>query len=322
MAAPLLPPVPDLAAYRRLRGDPAPWLAAVEVICERHGLDAEHAYLERTGTNVVFRVAGGPWIKLYPPPFLEDALRERTGLRATQGLGGLALPQLRHEGELEGWPYLVLTHLEGHPAGEIWSDLPREAQTDVARQLGEVFARLHASDPTGCDAIREEDWPAYAHGLWADAVERQVGHGLGATWVADLERVLEALGPPPVPAREVLLHADVTDDHVMLEERAGRWRVTGLIDFGDAMLGDPDYEFAAPLVFLAQRRPAVQRALLEGYGVAPVEVDTDLGRRLVRWCLIHRYGQIPTFGRFAPEPRPTSLDELVAALWCPARAGA
>lgn len=311
---PILPPVPDEAAYRALHGDPAPWLPAMRVICERHGLDPDAAYRARGGTNVVFHVRGGPWIKMFPPLWPEDFVRERTGIQAVGGAEDLAVPHLIADGELEGWPYLLLSDIPGRPIGTLWPDLDARARVDVMRALGALLARIHAVDPAGFDAIRE-DWPTYARALRADAVTRQAGYGLDPAWVAALETFVADL-PPMDAARPVCLHADVTDEHVYLQERGGRWTVSGLIDFGDAMVGDPLYEFAAPLVFLTQGQPTAQRALLAGYGLDTR--DEALGRRLVGWAFLHRWGRIATYARFAQEPAPTSLADLAASIWSPA----
>lgn len=42
------------------------------------------------------------------------------------------------------------------------------------------------------------------------------------------------------------IHCDVIRDHVLLSKNQdGEWRISGLIDFGDARFGDPFYELAA-----------------------------------------------------------------------------
>ena len=74
--AALLPDVPDMAAYRKVYKYPDTWLPAMRAICRRHGLDPDALYGEPTGTNAVFRVGDGPWIKLFPPLWPEDVVRE------------------------------------------------------------------------------------------------------------------------------------------------------------------------------------------------------------------------------------------------------
>ncbi len=314
---PLLPAVPDEKAFEALRGDALPWLPAIRTICARHGLSAEQAFAERTGSNVVFQVERGPWIKLFPPLWPGDHLRERTGLLAARAVEGLAIPQLLHEGEVEGWPYVVLSHIPGRPIGLVWPSLVETVRVDLARQLGALLKRFHTEVEVASCAPIHEDWPAYARALRTDAVARQASYGLDPAWVSDLERFVAAL-PPMDAGRPVVLHADVTDQHVFIQEDGGRWSVTGLIDFGDTMIGDAEYEFAAPLVFLTQGQPAVQRALLEGYGHPSASLTPGLGRRLAAWALLHRWGRIPSYGRFAAGPPARHLDDLVASIWTPA----
>ncbi len=316
-SAPLLPPVPDLEAYRQVRGDPTLWLPAFQAICSRHGIDGDDLYAERTGSNMVFRAGDGPWIKLFPPLLDEDFIRERTGLAAAADAADLDLPRLLHVGTFEGWPYLVLSHVEGAALGTVWADLGEHDQIDLARQTGALLARLHTVDVAACEPIRA-DWPAWVAEQRAVAVDRQRSHGLDDAWTAELARYVAAL-PPMVDPRDppVFLHADVTDEHVFVVQRAGRWQVTGLIDFGDAMVGDRLYEFAAPLVFLGQRRPRLQRALLEGYGWDPAALDPQVIRRMVAWCCLHRWGRIVEYGGFTPGKRPQDLGELLDAIWSP-----
>lgn len=316
-AGSLLPDVPDVDAYRAVRGDPAVWLPAFEVICARHGIDAGDLYAERSGTNMVFRAGHGPWLKLFAPLWAEDFVRERTSLAAVASDEWLALPQLLHEGEIEGWPYLVLSHLEGRAIGAVWPALDREERVDLARQVGALLQRLHAVDVRACAPIHD-DWPAWVNEQRAVCVERQRGYGLEPDWVRELEVRVAALpallDPEDAP---VFLHADVTDEHVFVERREGRWRVTGLIDFGDAMVGDRLYEFAAPLVFMSQRQPQVQRALLAGYGWDADRVAPTMIQRMVGWCLLHRYGRIQEYPLFTPGRKPQTLAELIEAIWSP-----
>jgi len=314
-SAPLLPRPTDLESYARVRGDPAVWLPALAVICERHGIDGADLYAERTGTNIVFRAGDGPWIKLFPPLWPEDFVRERVGLEAVTGTEGLAVPQLLHEGELEGWHYVVISNVPGRALGEIWIDLEDRQRIELAEQLGALIARLHAIDVAGCAPI-SADWSAFVTRRVAAVVPRNERAGANSAWLTELG-VFATESAPLVsgPIEPVFLHADLTDEHVFVTECGGRWQISGLIDFGDAMIGDPLYEFAAPTAFLCQRRPTAQRALLRGYGFADAEVDDLLIGRLRAWTILHRFSKVSEILPFCPQPRPKNLDEFLDALW-------
>jgi hygromycin-B 7''-O-kinase len=317
LPAGLLPSVPDMDAYRKVYKDPGTWLPAMRLICRRHGLDPAHLYAETTGTNAVFRVAGGPWIKLFAPLWPEDFVRERVGLRAVSAVEGMQAPLVLLSSALGAWPYLILSHVEGQPIRAIWPDLRPGERVALAAEMGALMARLQRGDLSGCSAIRE-DGDAFLMRCGQTAVARNVEHGLPPAWRGALEAyVPEALALLDRPFEPVFLHADLTDDHWFVREQDGAWHITGLIDFGDAMVGDPLYEFAAPALFLTQGQPAVQRALLRGYGLADDKEtdDKETGARIRAWTLLHRFSLVRDALRCGPEPRPRSFEALLEKLW-------
>jgi hygromycin-B 7''-O-kinase len=107
----------------------------------------------------------------------------------------------------------------------------------------------------------------------------------------------------------VTLNADLTSDHVLLEKRDGQWRISGIIDFGDAMAGHPLYEFAAPVLCFASGDPALARALVESYGES---LTADLAHQILAWCLLHKYIRIADLLERMRLDDPESLSQ---ALW-------
>jgi hygromycin-B 7''-O-kinase len=252
----------------------------VTAICARHDLDANNLERQPAGTHVVFRT-GSHIIKLYAPFWLEDFAAERAAL---QPLRGLPTPELVAQGEIEGWPYLVMTVVPGTPAEEIWPDLTGRERIDIAQQLGELMRRLHRQRPVAELAL---DWDVFLGERISGAEEFHAAIEPWHGWIR--ERLTDFHEPPFSP---VLLHADITADHVLLSRTAQEWRITGLIDFGDAMMGHPFYEFIAPLAFYCFGDPPVSRALLEGYGLDLTPEVTD---RLTTYCLLHKFGRIGVF---------------------------
>jgi hygromycin-B 7''-O-kinase len=296
-----------------LRGDPAVWLPAIRVIAERHGLGTDSLYAERTGTNVVFSAGDSAWIKLIVPLWREDFDREQCALAALRD-SGVPVPPLLADGTLEGWPYLVMGCVPGRNIATVWSDLDRRTQIALATELGTIIARLHAVDTTGLTAL-EHDWSAFMRQQRDRCLAKHAEAGASEAWQAEIARYVQSVPVLDEPGSlPVLLHADLTDEHLMVAQQGGAWRVTGIIDWADAMLGQPLYEFSAPLVFLTQRQPWAQRAILRGYGFSDAELTPDLARRLTAYALLHRFGRLADFLRLCPAPRPTSMAELERAL--------
>ncbi len=317
----LLPPVPDLGAYRRVYRDEATWLPAMRAICAEQGIDPATLAFAPPGTHVVFRAGPDLFIKLFAPLWRSDYPSERAVLAGLPDGPGRLVPRLVAEGQLEGWPYLVITAVRGTPLCQVWDELSVEERLSIAHQCGAFMSWLHTTPQAGLDVIAV-DWPTFVATQTEACIEQIMDAGLDRGWVASIRAMLERVAPTPeVGACCVLLSADVTDEHVMVEQRDGGWRFSGYIDFGDAMLGHPLYEFGAPGCSIVRGAPALARALLLGYGYSDPELDLGLAERLTAYTLLHRYVTITDLlALFAPDP-PRTLAELQRRLWPLTRGG-
>jgi hygromycin-B 7''-O-kinase len=267
----------------------------------------------RDGSAIVY-AAGDHVVKLLPPMWIAEILPERLGLGAACGVDP-AVPRLVAEGELDGWPYLVQTRCPGVPARDVWRTLEPAERLALATRIGELMARLHALAPAGLGEITP-DWDAFMRARRDGLEAHHRKGGASEAWVMQVRTFADALPPLFEPGfRPVFLHADMTYDNLHLARRGGAWAVSGLLDFGDAMVGHALYEFAAPGVFLTSGDPALQRALLRGYGFAAADVTPELLLRLTGYALLHRFGQLAEILRVAPGTPPRDVDELHARLW-------
>jgi hygromycin-B 7''-O-kinase len=117
---PLLPILPDRAAYESIQTDVQTWLPAMRMICQRHTLPAGALARLSEGTNVVFAAGTQYIIKLYPPHWRRLCERERLVAEHLHGKLSVATPAIVAVGELEGWPYLVMQRLAGRYLAEVW----------------------------------------------------------------------------------------------------------------------------------------------------------------------------------------------------------
>ncbi len=277
----MLPPVPDVAAWRVLRRDAALQRPAFEAIAARHGLAASELSFVDQGTHLVWGTRRSV-IKLFVPLWAEDASLETTFLEMVGGTT-LPVPQLEARGELEGWRYVVMSRVPGEPLGVAWGTLDDRGRSRLAAHLGESMAAL-ASLPRGPLEARAMTQDV----LLAERLERvlpdQRERGGGEALELELRSFLSEL-PPLVPAEEVVLHADLTDDNVLVSGD----RITGIIDFADAFVGPWTYELAAPACFVTQGHPAHRDAMVRGRGVEPTP---ELMATIRAWAILHRYGHV------------------------------
>lgn len=311
----LLPNIKNKQDYAPVYRDAGTWLPAMRVICQRHGLDPALLEMAPPGSHVNFRVGAECYIKLFAPMWSDDFVSERLVLEKLSGQFGWPVPQLLAEGELEGWPYVITTAIEGAPLCQVWSALDAADRERVVVGCGQFMAALHATPTDGLETLAQ-DWPVFVEEQRQAGLQHLAQAELDASWTSAARAFLEDLPPLFEPDfRPVLLSADVTDEHLLVSQRGGRWELTGYIDFGDAMLGHPWYEFAAPGCCITRGSPRLQRALLRAYGYAESELDETLARQLLAYTLLHQYINLTSLLEIFGSQRPASFEELQAALW-------
>ena len=107
--------------------------------------------------------------------------------------------------------------------------------------------------------------------------------------IDELESFMEAATVELEHHQAVLVHGDLTEDHLLLEERDGRWAITGLLDFGDAHACPREYEWPPLWLDLLRRDIAALRAFFESYDRTVLE-DEDFTRRAFVSTLLHDFG--------------------------------
>ena len=176
--------------------------------------------------------------------------------------------------------------------------------------------QLHAQ-PASSDPAFALDWPDFVQQRCQRFAQQQRQNGLADRWAERLEHwLLEHIETlPHTPSK--LLHCDLTSDHFLVSPHPGSdpgaadyWRLSGLIDFGDAMNGHPLYEFCAPFVSLTQGQTQLRRQFLLAYGFTADELNADLSQQLFCTLLLHRFLNIPYYFKVFFESEPTSIKAL------------
>jgi hypothetical protein len=111
------------------------------------------------------------------------------------------------------------------------------------------------------------------------------------------------------------LHCDLGDDHVLGRFEGQRWRPTGIIDFGDAKVGDRVYELIALHIGLFRCDKRLLRVFLESYGFDTGPRDRFL-LRAMSFALLHEFDVLkPVFEDYPAARAAGDLGELAALLW-------
>jgi hygromycin-B 7''-O-kinase len=312
---PLLPAVDTLDALQAFLDDPTVWTPAVRVICQRHGLPPDQIERARYGGNLVVFLAGDLVLKLIGPKWRMEYESERAGLDRVSGRLPVATPDLVATGEIEGWPYLLMRRVPGVELRQVWARVPPDRRLAIAATMGETLARLHALDLEGLGAL-DSDWGRFFEERVRSVVPVQRERGAPEAWLERLpDYVASRLPLLDGSGRTVFLHADLHCDHVFLDETPAGWSVSGVIDFADARIGAPEYEFGAPGVWIVRDEPRARRDMLLAYGFAERDLDAALTARLASITILHEFFSLKRLlDLYAPDP-PATFEELEERLW-------
>lgn len=325
MTALLLPAITSEDGYLAVTKDPDRRRGVAEALAARHDFALREVRAFPGGSLLVLDTGAGRVIKLYSPLEPEDYETEVAALRAIEGRLPVETPRVLATGEIDGWPYLVMTRLPGQPANarwverrpedEPWRRIPRANQLRVAEEVGRAVAALHRVPTSELPDGMRPNWETFVVAQRETCVARMKARGLSEAWLEQLPSFLDSVDLRP-PAEGVLLHTEIMRDHTLVEQRAEGWRVSGILDFEPAMIGDPEYELASAAVFLTSGDFEAFRAFLRGYGFPASEQTPDLARRVLAYLLLHRYGNLAWYLTLLPEhPEATTLDALAAAWW-------
>jgi hygromycin-B 7''-O-kinase len=311
-----LPAVASAADYERHFNDDV-WRQAAANICARHSIPYTSLRRSPLGENIIFFVDERYVVKIYAP-FRGQYARERAALEfAAAAKLGIETPQVAHTGDIEGWPYLLMTHLAGLPMRDVWSEMDARNRLEIVARLGVALRELHAHAAPTSQAALNRDWGRFVERQASESVERQRACGANPEWLESLPAYIAArLELLPTNYEPVMLHGDVHPGNVLLTEAGGRWLISGLFDFGDSFCGFHEYEFVAPGVLMVQGRREEQREMLLAYGYTEAQLDLNLRARLMLLTVFYECSDLRKYAlRLAPEAVHLTLAELEAAIW-------
>jgi hygromycin-B 7''-O-kinase len=310
----MLPAITTLDEYRPIYRSEAVWLPAMHAICQRHGLDPASLSFAPPGSNVVFWAGQDLVIKLFAPMWQADAAKEARWLDTLSTQTQVHIPRVVARGDLEGWPYLLLSRVPGIPLDEIWADLTFEGQLRIAASLGACIAVLHRVAVADIENGRNE-WLTFRQSQLLNCPANQSRLGLDPAWVDQIATWIERL--PPLSAKQpdlVLVNGDLNPEHLLCEQDGQGWHVTGFIDYADAIIAHPYYDLVRP-GFIMKASPLLRRAMLLAYGFSSTDLSPALSDELFAYTLAHRFASIPeTLGEL-DRAAPRSLAGLVKTLW-------
>lgn len=292
---PLLPPTITPADYDILRTKADIWLQVMRAICQQHGLPTENLVRfgnstdPEDGSCVVFATGEQHIIKLFPPNRQRSFEADLSVAEHVYDKLIVATPKIYAHDQLDGWLYIVMSRLQGVYLSKIWHTLVETDQLRLLSELAGVLVHLHTLSTQNLPLL-DTNWSEFVASRINGCVQRHREQGVSAYWLEQIPSFLNSAAPlyPPhfTPA---IISGDIHQYHLLATQENGHWRLTGLFDFDDALLGFHEYNLAAAGLFMMAGRPTLLRRFFLAYGYKEADINEQLSQRLLAYTLLHRY---------------------------------
>jgi len=306
----------SLEGYRRRFMDPKVLGHHVRWVCGQNGVPCRSIRPGVAGTFPTFIVDRRVVVKLFGPLF--DGGRswrvERDAADLVRRIPSFPAACLLASGRLPepDWRYHLYRFVPGRSIGQARRSVSHADLRSLARRLGAWVRDLHALEVAPRTALPR--LTARKLRSWYAARRERGLSGWPAHLAAQADVYLSSLAPGG-PAVTHFIHGDLTADHVLGDLRQGRWRTSGVIDFGDSMRGDLFYELCALHLDLFDADKRLLSDFLSSYRISGAD-QQGFERTAMARAICHRFDVLgPTFARMPRLGRLESLDEVAAALW-------
>ncbi|MDN3015213.1 phosphotransferase [Paenibacillus sp. BSR1-1] len=247
------------------------------------------------GANIVYSFGGNQFvIKLFPKHLNEQYTRELEVLTILEGkIKIVDTPKLVNHGSFEGWNYLIMTQLQGELLIDIWDRLTNEEQENLSKDLGKTIKEFHEVPITGLKQL-PSNWNGFIQKQFKNMKHYHQNMELNSNLYSDLDLYVEEKYINTNPENK-LLTGEYTPFNLLLNNRNGNWKLTGVIDFADCFLGDGDYDLLGPIMFMFNSNQKLIKHFLESYGFPKIEVNHVLQKKLMTYTILHRFSDINYF---------------------------
>lgn len=225
-------------------------LAAHEIVSHEFGPIHDVSTFQTWGPTVVVgaTLANGCKVAIKASAMQDVRIEAHTSTLAAHV--GFPVPAILGQGNdarLPGGHWFAMEHLRG-----VWwhnADWSRAQHLSMLAELAQHLVALHSVridgygplDLNGSGTFGSwQDWLRSGFGRSADTLT--TSGQLPPGFTGDLFGVLEALSPELDRRPSVLLHSDLGDMEVYVDPASGT--ITGIVDWGNSIGGDPLYEFS------------------------------------------------------------------------------
>ena len=159
----------------------------------RHHLPDEPLSLFE-GTNIVFACGDHRVIKLYPPMHQHQYESDVLIMEHLHHQLSVSTPALEFHGEIQGWPYIIMSRLEGTLLEGLWETLDHANKIIIIRELGALIREVHALPTNGLESI-DSHWQTFIRQQIDQCVSRHRELKLSDALLQEIPKYLDSIEP-------------------------------------------------------------------------------------------------------------------------------
>lgn len=277
------------AEFRENHKNDTLWDEVIQTILHQENLQYDTFSRFPMGGNIVYEMDNQMVLKLFAPfdsrEFeIESEVLEKTDWSKVE----IQVPHMIGKGIFNGWHYLLMTRVPGELLIDMWEELSFEERIMVARDLGKLINQMHRLDVTVYEKL-DRSFDRWIMNQKEQAREHHEKTGLSPKLVKEVQSYVSTFQPT---GESVLLTGEYTPFNLLVNQVAGQWKLTGLIDFADCFVGESTYDFLGPILFNFYKEQGLTQAFLSGYGL---ELSEELRLKLMQLLLLHRFSHLPNY---------------------------
>lgn len=254
------------------------WIELATAACEDAGITQKSIDIittwEQTFTdsdnfrhNAVFRISDQRILKIYGTDAHRHFNVERAALETLSNQ--IPAPRLIAAGTLENdSPYIIMSEVAGKTLQYMWADLSRSELRTIAREIGTITAKLHRQPQDKLAAV-EAQFGGRNKTIKEMETERiaeiKANERFSTRHKDELLEFLQGEARNFLDVPPVLTHSDFSHAHIYITRENSQPTVSGLIDWGEAMLGVPEWDIAFHWLWTFSQDKDTMRDCLDTY---------------------------------------------------------
>lgn len=264
----------------------------INFIIKKQRLPSQPITFFQDGTNLVFAHGKDRVVKIFPPFHKHQFESDLLVLRHLKNKTSIQTPHIEVHNEIESWPYLIMDFLEGTLLEKLWDNMDSSNKAIIIRELGALIHEIHSLPTQGLESI-DCHWKNFINTQIQQCITHHRALNLSEELLSELPDYLNTIQNSLFEiGQPVLLTGEYTPMNILVQQTKGVWHITGLIDFGDSMLGKPEYDLLGPVAFLIQGSKQLLNEFLEAYGYSTESLSANFSHLMTALMLLHRYSNL------------------------------